>query len=106
VLDRGYQEREPPDTEGFHDALCDVVARLSAQIARQWDFHPDVCRAVAMRARRDEAAAQDELTRALRSADRISKWHLLVPGLAGPALAALSEPERRCYVELERAFGA
>jgi HD-like signal output (HDOD) protein len=105
VLDRGYQERDPPDTEGFHDALCDVVARLSAQIALQWDFHPDVCRAVARRAKRDDAAAQDDLTRALRSADRISKWHLLAPGLTGSALAGLNEPERRCYTELERAFG-
>jgi HD-like signal output (HDOD) protein len=105
VLDSRYQERQPPDTEGFHDALIGAVARLSAQIARQWNFHPDVCQAVAGRAIRDDGTAQDELTRTLRTADRISKWHVLAPRLAGSALARLDESERRCYVELERAFG-
>ena len=105
VLDSRYQERQPPDTEGFHDALIGAVARLSAQIARQWNFHPDVCQAVAARAIRDDGTAQDGLTRTLRIADRISKWHVLAPRLAGSALAGLDESERRCYVELERAFG-
>jgi HD-like signal output (HDOD) protein len=105
VLDSGYQEVQPPDTEAFHDDLCAAVGTLSGQIAHQWDFHPDVCRAVAARANRRDEAAQDDLTRALRAADRISKWHVLAPGLAGSALAALDEPERRCYIELERAFG-
>jgi HD-like signal output (HDOD) protein len=105
VLDSEYQDTEPPDSEGFHIALSATVATLSGQIARQWDFHPDVCRAVAARVARGAEAAQDDLTRALRAADRISKWHVLAPRLTGAALAALEASERRCYVELQRAFG-
>ncbi len=105
VLDSEYPDAQPPDSEGFHVALSEAVAKLSGHIARQWEFHPDVCRAVAARALRGDEPARDDLTRTLHAADRISKWHVLAPGLTGAALAALDGSERRCYLELERAFG-
>jgi HD-like signal output (HDOD) protein len=105
VLDDDYRDTQAPDTEEFHDALCDVVARLSGRIARQWDFHPKVCIAVERRAAGERARADSDLAPTLRAAARISKFHLLAPGLAGAALSGLSEPERLCYLELERAFG-
>jgi HD-like signal output (HDOD) protein len=105
VLDGGYAEQQPPDTEGFHDALCAVAAKLSGRIARQWDFPRAACRAIEQRADSQAAAAGYGLTQTLRTADRISKWQLLMPGLPESALTGLAEPERRCYLELERAFG-
>jgi hypothetical protein len=64
-----------------------------------------VCQAIERRADAQARTSEDRYTRTLSVADRISKWHLLNPGLAAPALAGLTEPERRCYLELERAFG-
>ena len=105
VLDDQYTQARAPDTEAFHDGLADAVARLSGRIARQWDFHARVCAAVERRAGSRLIGKDDDLARALRTADRVSKFHLLAPGLAGAALDPLSEPERQCYVELERSFG-
>jgi len=105
VLDGRYPGQPPPDTEGFHDALCGAAARLSGRIARQWDFPRAVYRAIEQRVDSQAAASGDRLMQTLRTADRISKWHLLMPGLPESALAGLAEPERRCYLELERAFG-
>jgi len=105
LLDNGYRERQPPDTVAFHDALHRVSARLSGRIARQWNFPPMVCQAVLRQAEARGGPADDELTRLLRAADRISKWHVLEPGRVGDGLAGLDEPERLCYSELERAFG-
>jgi len=105
VLDVDYKEARPPDTEGFHDALRDAAAALSGQITRQWDFPAEVRLAVELRGGPQSAELEDGLTAALRVADRVSKWHVLLPGLAGPALAGLTDPERRCYAALERAFG-
>jgi HD-like signal output (HDOD) protein len=105
VLDDEYEEGPAPDTEEFHEALRDVVAKLSGRIARQWDFHAKVCVAVERRAATERHGVDNELVRALRTADRISKLHLLAPGLGGGVLTGLSDPERRCYGELERMFG-
>ncbi len=105
LLDTGYQEARPPDTEGFHDALRDAAAALTGRIARQWDFPAPVRRAVELHSGSQTGELEDSLASALRVADRASKWHVLRPGLAGPALAALTDPERRCYAALERAFG-
>jgi HD-like signal output (HDOD) protein len=106
VLDDDYADARAPDTEAFHDALADGVARLSARIARQWEFHPRVCTAVDRRAGSRLLGKDDDLARALRTADRVSKFHVLAPGLAGAALDCLSDQERQCYLELERSFGA
>jgi HD-like signal output (HDOD) protein len=105
ALDDEYDQARAPDTEAFHDALADAVARLSGRVARQWEFHPKVCAAVERRASSRPGGKDDDLVRALRTADRISKFHLLAPAPDGAALDGLSEPERRCYVELERSFG-
>jgi HD-like signal output (HDOD) protein len=104
VLDGGYPEQQPPDTEAFHDGLRVVAAKLSGRIARQWNFPRAVYRAIEQRADPQVAASGEPLTQTLRAAERISKWHMLVPGLAESALTGLTEPERRCYLELERAF--
>ncbi|HEY4038759.1 MAG TPA: HDOD domain-containing protein [Burkholderiaceae bacterium] len=106
LLDDDYTQAQAPDTEAFHDALADAVARLSGRVARQWEFHPRVCTAVDRRAGSRLMGKDDDLARALRSADRVSKFHLLAPGLAGAALDSFNEEERKCYVELERSFGA
>ena len=105
VLDSIYTEPQAPDTKRFHDALCAAAAKLSGRIALQWGFTRAVCQAIERRADAQAGTSEDRYTRTLSVADRISKWHLLNPGLAAPALAGLTEPERRCYLELERAFG-
>jgi len=105
ILDLGYKEPQPPDTEGFHHALLQETATLSGQIARHWEFPPNVCHAVAHSADPQERSQDDELVALLRSAVHISKWHVLMPGLSGAALATLPEPARRGYLELERVFG-
>jgi HD-like signal output (HDOD) protein len=105
VLDTDYSDHQPPRTEEFHDCLRQAAAKLSVQIARQWDFPSTVCRAVHQFGAGPPGTADDDLTRVLRTADRIAKCHVLSPGLAGAALAGLDDRERRCYAELERAFG-
>jgi HD-like signal output (HDOD) protein len=105
LLDNDYQEARPPDTEAFHDALRDAAAGLTGRIARQWDFPAQVRRAVELHSGPQTGELEDSLAAALRVADRVSKWHVLMPGLAGPALAGLTDAERRCYAALERAFG-
>jgi HD-like signal output (HDOD) protein len=104
VLDLGYRETQPPDSEGFHRALEDVTTRLSEGIARHWNFHPNVCRAVGARGRSQPGPADDDLIRALRTADRVSRWHVLMQGVASVAPADLSPAEQRCHAELERTF--
>lgn len=103
VLDAGYWE-QPSDAEDFHDALGRAAAKLSGRIARQWEFPPTVCRAIDQGAVCPPGTAGGELSEVLRTADRISKWHVLVPGLSATALEGLDDSERGCYIELERAF--
>jgi HD-like signal output (HDOD) protein len=105
ALDADYHEPRRPDSEQFHDALSEVSAKLSARIARQWDFPSAVCEAVEQRCLAQPGTGGEDLSRALHTADRIGKWHVLLPGLADSALDGLNESERRCYAELERAFG-
>ena len=105
VLDSVYTEAQAPDTEGFHDALSAVAAKLSGRIALQWGFTRAVCQAIERRADAQAGASEDRFTRTLSMADRISKWHVLNPGLAASALTGLTEAERHSYLELERAFG-
>ena len=106
VLDSLYTEPQAPDTEGFHDALCAAAAKLSGRIALQWGFTRAVCQAIERRGDPQAGMSEDRFTRTLSVADRISKWHVLNPGLPASSLTGLSEPERRCYLELERAFSA
>jgi HD-like signal output (HDOD) protein len=106
VLDTDYPDHPPPCSEEFHDWIRSAAAKLSVQVARHWDFPSAVCRAVHQFEAGPPGTADDDLTRVLRTADRVGKCHLLVPGLAGTDLAGLGDRERRCYVELERAFGS
>jgi HD-like signal output (HDOD) protein len=105
VLDSVYTEAQAPDTEGFHDALCAVCAKLSGRIALQWGFTRAVCQAIERRGDGQAGASEDRFTRTLSVADRIAKWHVLNPGLAASALTSLTEAERRSYLGLQRAFG-
>lgn len=105
ILDEDYREARAPDTEEFHEALAGAVAAVSAPLAQRWDFDPRVCRAVARRLDDAPSEAGDGLGEALSTAGRVSKLHVLAPALAGAALQGLGEAERRCYLELERAFG-
>ena len=104
VLDTDYQDRLPPCSDEFYDVLSNAVARLSEQIARQWDFPANVCDAVRERAVCSSDAAVSDLTRALHAADRVSKLHVLVRGQAGAELMGLDFLERRGYDELQRVF--
>jgi HD-like signal output (HDOD) protein len=105
MLDRAYQEPNPPDTEGFHDALAATTSRLSAQMAGLWELPPDVCMAVRRCGGHRIGPAEDALTGCLRTAVRAAKWQLMRPGLSGDTLAGLNADEQGCYLELERAFG-
>ena len=104
VLDADYPEQRSPDSEAFHDALNRASAKLSARIARQWDFPSAVCDAIRRRARPQPEDRGEDLSWALRAADRAAKWHLLSPGLDAGELDILDESARRCYEELERSL--
>lgn len=104
VLDQHYQASQPPNTLGFHEALLDVSAKLSASIARQWNFPEDVAEALATRAIQPPVIVASDLTLALRTADRISKLHVLAAHTPQTG-EAFVEPEDRCYRELQRVFG-
>ena len=106
VVDTAYDDAQAPDTEDFHKAFHDASARLSCQIAKMWDFPHEVCDAVRQLQEVKMEAQPSNLRLTLRVADKASKWHMLAPGLSGMALDGLHDAERRCYVELERAFGA
>lgn len=105
VIDASYDDEQVPDSEAFHKAFHDASARMSCQIAQMWDFPQDVCEAVRQLEDANPAAQPSNLRLALRVADKASKWHMLAPGLSGEALRGLRDAERRCYVELEHAFG-
>lgn len=105
VLDMEYRVPQLPDSLHFHEALLDVAAKLSAGIARQWNFPEEVRAALETRATQPLPAAPDELALALLTADRVSKWHVLAPGLASVQGGAHVNAEGRCYQELERVFG-
>ena len=77
VLDLHYASRTPPDTLAFHTTLRDVNARLSAVIARQWNFPDVVVSALDRRARPRPGAEPGDLVVALLAADGIGKSHVL-----------------------------
>lgn len=94
-----YRGQAAPDSIGFHEALARAAARLAGQVARQWSFQPAVCEAV-------EGHSADALGELVRSATRLSRWHLLEPALAHREAAALPRLERVGLLELQRAFPA
>jgi len=80
VLDLHYTAAAAPDTLGFHAALFDVNGRLSAAIARQWNFPGAVVEALEARACPRPGTDVNDLAVALCAADGISKRDLLGPG--------------------------
>jgi HD-like signal output (HDOD) protein len=104
-LDSDYREARPPDTDGFHDALWSVSVRLAARVARHWEFHEEVCSAVAQCAKIGEHDSDSVLAGALRAAACASQLHVLNPSLSEAARNLLAAPERRAYEELQRVFG-
>jgi len=106
VIDTAYDDAQAPDAEDFHKTFHDAAGRLSCQIAKMWDFPQEVCDAVQRLEQSEIESQPSNLRLTLRVADTASKWHMLAPGLSGVALEGLHDAERRCYVELERAFGA
>lgn len=107
VLDRHLPDGARPDTRAFHDALTDASARLTVVVARQWNFPPAVVAALEARLlapASDDPLAPDDLAGTLRTAERLSKLHVLAAH--GEARDdALTEPERHCRRELQRVFG-
>ena len=106
VLDQSELAVQGADTAGFHDELPLVAAGLSARIARHWAFPAEVCQALDGRAVNAQATRADALGFALRAADRVSKWHLLEPGIDAARFGANPAIESRGYLELGRTFGA
>lgn len=102
VLDQNYHDPLPPQTTGFKDALFVVAAKLSTHITKEWRFPDEVVTALEARTAALPMPTASTLGAALHTAERVSKWHLLAPGLCCPARPGL---EDRVYQELERAFG-
>jgi len=105
VLDQDYRALAAPASPGFHAALHEVTARLSAHVARLWDFPPEVVAALTQRAAAIPQIEAGSLAEALVDADRLSKLQMLGAPADAPELA-LTAAQQRCWRELERAFGS
>jgi HD-like signal output (HDOD) protein len=104
VLDQDYRSPVAPGSPGFHAALTEVTARLSARIAGLWDFPAEVIEALEQRARLAPPPAEGSLAQALITADQLGKLQLLGAPPDAPA-PVLTASEERCWQELQRAFG-
>lgn len=98
------QAQHPPSASAspdFHAGLAERAARLSARIARDWEFPADAVNALELRAAHAPALAGG-LAAAVMAAERSAKRQLLGLGLESrPA-----EDESSCLIELQNLFGA
>jgi HD-like signal output (HDOD) protein len=102
VLDQNYVGPRAPDTVAFHEGFLMLSLRISASIAREWNFPEGVTQAVAALATLPPPQPPAPLAVVLRSADQVSKRHLLM-SVQGQAISLDDDP---CFAELERVFGA
>lgn len=84
----------PPSSVAFHDQLAALSARLSARIARHWQFPASVALAVEALSHPSAASEAGGLADALRLADMASKAQILAgtADQAGPARPGSSKP--------------
>lgn len=103
VLDQNYVGCSAPDTVAFHEAFLKLSLRISANIAKEWNFPERVSQAVEALSTELEGCAPGNLAVLLREGDQISKRHLLVSAEAmEPAPDVDADP---CFQELDRVFG-
>jgi HD-like signal output (HDOD) protein len=105
VLDQSYVGTRAPDTVAFHEGFLMLSLRISASIAKEWNFPDGVTQAVAALATLPPPQPPAPLAVVLRSADQVSKRHLLMSAQA-QVLALEGDPVDPCFAELERVFGA
>jgi len=105
VLDQSYVGAKAPDTVAFHEGFLMLSLRISASIARDWHFPDGVTQAVAALATLPPPQPPAPLALVLRSADQVSKRHLLMSA-QGQAPSEAGHQSDPCFAELERVFGA
>jgi HD-like signal output (HDOD) protein len=101
VLDQCYVGPRAPDTVAFHEGFLKLGLKISANIAKEWNFPEGVSQAVESLGAEPAPLAPVHLAVALRSADQVSKRHVLASAQALPVQAE-DDP---CFAELERVFG-
>lgn len=104
VLDQNYVGTHAPDTVAFHEGFLMLSLRISANIAKEWNFPEGVTQAVAALATLPPPQPPAPLALVLRSADQVSKRHLLM-SVQGHSSVDDGEVDP-CFAELERVFGA
>lgn len=108
VLDQRYAGPQRPDTSAFHAQFLRLGLRISANIARAWRFPEGVGLAIDTLNAQPAPQPLPRLAVLLRSADQISKRHVLSQGCAEPEAADLASHAGAdsCFIELQRVFGA
>ncbi|MES2090440.1 MAG: HDOD domain-containing protein [Pseudomonadota bacterium] len=104
VLDQNYVGCSAPDTVAFHEAFLKLSLRISANIAKEWNFPEGVSQAVEALSAEPKVAASVHLAAELRAADQVSKRHLLATTNA-MAPAGGEDDADPCFQELDRVFG-
>jgi HD-like signal output (HDOD) protein len=101
LIDQVCSGDSVPQSNQFFSALLAAARGLSAAIAREWDFPPEVAAAI------EQAGEPDAppLAQALAQGDRLAKLRLLVDGgvlaAADPKVAdGMDAVQRRCFDKL------
>ncbi len=104
VLDQSYSGPSAPDTVVFHEGFLKLSLKISANIAKEWNFPEGVTQAVEALGTLPPPQPPVHLAVLLRWADQVSKRHLLMSAQRNPVN---EEGEvDPCFAELERVFGA
>lgn len=104
MMDQHYKGSEAPDSLAFHEQFLQLGLKLSASISREWNFPQGVSEAVNMLGTTPPPRPAAPLAVLLRSADEVSKRHLL----SSQGEASTYERQNAhadCLAELERVFG-
>lgn len=107
VLDQCYVgSAGAPDTVAFHEGFLQVSLKISANIAKEWNFPEGVQEAVEALGTLPPPQSPAHLAVLLRSADQVSKRHLLMSARSGgPGIENGEVEVDPCFAELERVFG-
>lgn len=103
VLDQSYSGPSAPDTVVFHEGFLKLSLKISANIAKEWNFPEGVTQAVEALGTLPPPQPTVHLAVLLRSADQVSKRHLLMSAQRHP-INEEGEVDP-CFAELERVFG-
>lgn len=107
VLDLRYTGPQLPDTSAFHAQFLRLGVKISANIARAWCFPEGVGLALDTLGTQPAPQPSPRLAVLLRSADQVSKRHLLSTCQDEPMMSddAAGHESAACYAELQRVFG-